>query len=85
MSSTSGFVDSNLSPAKIELAPAKTHRLSFARHVGPSSRKSYLRIGHSILVVATITNHFPNFNRFSSSIGVPSTATSAFIGTDSGC
>ena len=86
-SSTSGFgVVSNLSPAKIEFAPAKKHIAcpSLLIFVLPADKRTCVS-GITILVVATILIISQISTGFSSSNGVPSTATKALIGTDSGC
>jgi hypothetical protein len=70
-----------VSPAKIELAPAKAHGLTFTAHIHSSCGQTNLSF---IIILATILIISHISTGFASSIGVPSTGTKAFIGTDSG-
>ena len=79
-------VVSNLSPAKIELAPAKKHKAcpSWLIWVRPADRRT-CDSGITIRAVATIRTISKISTGLQSSKGVPSTGTKALIGTDSGC
>ena len=82
----SGFgVVKSLSPAKIEPAPDIKHNAwpSSVISVLPAESRTVV-VGSTIRVVATILIISQIGICSCSSIGVPSTATSAFIGTDSG-
>src|SRR4030095_1035727 len=79
-------VVNNLSPANIELAPAIKHNACSGKLISkrPADKRNTVR-GIIIRVVAIILtiSHIETLCAFSS--GVPFTATSALIGTDSGC
>jgi hypothetical protein len=63
----------------------KAHGLTFTAHIHSSCGQTNLSFGHYNLVAATILIISHISTGFASSIGVPSTGTKAFIGTDSGC
>src|SRR5690606_41710748 len=73
-------------PANMELAPAKKHMAWPSRLIWVRPAESLTCVcGITILAVATIRTISQISTGFCSSIGVPSTATKALIGTDSGC